>query len=144
VIPILESVAYTQLVVQIAKWSFGRQRPYIHYGVEAPTGDTHAAQDANLSFFSGHSALTFSLAVSSGVVAQRRGYRIAPVIWASGLALAATTAYLRIAADRHYFTDVLVGSTVGIAGGLLVPRLTGSLPVHVTIEPRGVALAGTF
>jgi hypothetical protein len=39
------------------------------------------------------------------------------------LSLAAATGYLRIAADSHYFSDVLVGAAVGTAVGLLVPHL---------------------
>lgn len=135
-----EVVWGTQLVNQYAKVIAGRARPYAHYGTEPPT------QEDNLSFFSGHSSLTFSIAVGAGVLAQRRGYQLAPVIWGTGLALAATTAYLRMAADRHYFTDVLVGGAVGVAGALLIPRLTGSLPARAAVVPRpgGIALVGTF
>jgi membrane-associated phospholipid phosphatase len=39
------------------------------------------------------------------------------------LTLAATTATLRMIADKHYFTDVLVGAAVGSAAGFLVPHL---------------------
>jgi membrane-associated phospholipid phosphatase len=35
--------------------------------------------------------------------------------------MAALTGYLRIAADKHYFTDVLVGAIVGSAIGVAVP-----------------------
>jgi membrane-associated phospholipid phosphatase len=68
------------------------------------------------------------------------------VIWAAGLALAATTAYLRMAADRHYLTDVLTGSAVGALGAALIPRLTGSFPPRATIlpQPGGLALVGQF
>ena len=42
-------------------------------------------------------------------------------MWAAGLTLATTGAYLRIAADRHYATDVLAGAIVGSAVGFGVP-----------------------
>ena len=53
---------------------------------------------------------------------------------------------LRIAGDRHYFTDVLIGSAVGVAGGFFVPRWTGSLPAETAVVPtgNGIALVGTF
>ena len=38
-------------------------------------------------------------------------------IWASTLSLATVTGYLRIAADKHYFTDVLVGAIIGSTVG---------------------------
>ncbi|MBS1122068.1 MAG: hypothetical protein H6Q90_4296 [Deltaproteobacteria bacterium] len=141
VIPVAESAVYTQLLTQIVKFSVGRQRPYAHF-----TTDFTPGNDDNLSFISGHSSLTFSIAVSAGMVAHRRGYKLEPVIWASGLTLAALTAYLRIAADRHYFTDVLAGSAVGVAGGYLIPRLTGSLPDRVAIVPsgNGLTVVGSF
>jgi hypothetical protein len=62
-----------------------------------------------LSFFSGHTALAFSFAVSAGTIASMRSYRNAGWVLGSGLTMAAATGYLRIAADRHYFTDVLTG-----------------------------------
>jgi hypothetical protein len=142
-IAMFEIVWGTQLVTQVAKISAGRQRPYAHYRTDpaAPT-----SQEDNLSFFSGHSSLTFSIAVGAGVIAHRRGYRLEPVIWASTLAIAATTGYLRIAGDRHYFTDVLVGGAAGALGGAFIPRLTGSLPPRAAVvpQPGGLAVVGSF
>ena len=79
--------------------------------------------DGNLSFFSGHTSFAFSLAVASGTVASMRGYRAAPAVWGVGLGAAAVTGYLRIAADRHYATDVMTGALVGSALGFAVPYL---------------------
>lgn len=142
-IPILESVAYSQLVVQVMKWSFGRQRPEVHFSTAA---DRVPTQDDNLSFVSGHSALAFALATSAGVVAHRRGYGYEPVIWATGMTLAASTAYLRIAGDKHYLTDVAGGGALGVLAGVAIPRLLGSLPDEVTVAPtaNGVAFVGVF
>src|SRR6059058_3168029 len=81
------------------------------------SSDLHAAGD-NLSFFSGHATLAFALATSAGTVASMRHHRLAPVMWAVGLLLATTGGYLRIAADRHYATDVLTGALVGSAVGI--------------------------
>lgn len=54
------------------------------------------------SFFSGHTAL----ACVGGFSSKRE---------AAGLALCAAAGYLRVAADRHWVTDVLVGAGVGWA-----------------------------
>jgi membrane-associated phospholipid phosphatase len=65
-----------------------------------------------------------------------------PYLWTIGYALAATTAYLRIAADKHYFTDVITGTAVGIGAGLAVPIVEE----HAQLVPNGtgVAVVGTF
>jgi membrane-associated phospholipid phosphatase len=142
-IAVTEAAAYSQLIVQAVKFSVGRQRPYAHYGSLSAAA---VSNDDNLSFLSGHSALTFAIATAAGTVAQRRHYALAPVIWATGLGLAATTAYLRIAGDKHYLSDVVAGSALGAASGVLIPRLLGSLPRDVTVVPApgGLALLGSF
>lgn len=141
-IPLLETVVYGELVVQAVKFTFGRQRPEVHFGdPNAATG-----QDDNVSWFSAHATLTFGLAVSAGVVAHRRGSALEPVIWATGITVAAATSYLRIAGDKHYLTDVVAGAAWGTATGLLIPRLSHSLPHDLTLVPEasGVAVVGTF
>jgi hypothetical protein len=146
-ITMFEIVWGTQLVTQAVKISAGRQRPYAHYyPIENPGEMLPLSQEDNLSFFSGHSSLTFSIAVGAGLIAHRRGYKLEPYIWGAGLALAASTAYLRMAADRHYFTDVLVGAAAGTLGAMFIPRLTGSLPGRASIvpQPNGVAISGRF
>jgi len=84
---------------------------------------TDSPEENNMSFVSGHSATSFAMAVSSGMIASMRKRRLAPVIWATGLTLAAATSYLRIASDEHYMTDVLAGSVLGAAVGLAIPLL---------------------
>lgn len=144
VAPVLESAATVAVIDQIVKFSFGRQRPFVRFGDPARP---HATDD-NLSFFSGHTSFTFALAVSAGVVAHRRHYKAEPVIWAAGLTLAATTGYLRIAGDKHYFSDVIVGAAAGSLAGYLVPTLLHDdvLGADVNVVPtgNGLAVVGTF
>jgi membrane-associated phospholipid phosphatase len=101
-----------------------------------------------MSFFSGHTTWAFALAASSGTVASMRGYELAPVVWAVGLPLAAATGYLRIAADRHYLSDVLVGAAVGTAVGIGFPRLMHGrqpeLSVGASASPAAITVAGRF
>ena len=112
---IAEATAVSALFAEAIKLSVGRQRPKTHYGgiVGKPSDNT--------SFYSAHTNFVFALAVSSGTVAEMRGYTLAPYIWGAGLAVAATTGYLRIAADEHYITDVLVGAIAGSAFGFGIP-----------------------
>lgn len=108
---------------QMTKYLAGRARPYARFdnpSVLAKHPDPH---DANLSFFSGHTTAAFALAASSGTVATLRHYRWAPWVWAQGLAIGVASGYLRIAADRHYLTDVLTGAAMGAAVGFAIPFL---------------------
>jgi hypothetical protein len=54
-----------------------------------------------------------------------------------GFTSASATGYLRIAADRHYLTDVLVGAAIGGAVGWAVPRLFDRRPPS---DPEATAL----
>jgi membrane-associated phospholipid phosphatase len=116
---VVEATALAVALDDAVKLLVARQRPYAHFrdpGEPAPP-DT----DENLSFYSGHTNLAFAVAVASGTVASMRGYRLASVVWATSLPMAAATGYLRIAADKHYLTDVLTGALIGSAVGFLVP-----------------------
>jgi membrane-associated phospholipid phosphatase len=115
---ITEAVVLALDATEITKVLVGRGRPFLRAHPDDPTPPS---SDDNLSFFSGHSAEAAALAAASGTVATMRGYRWAPITWAVGGALAAGTAYLRIAADEHWLTDVLVGLAVGVGVGFAVP-----------------------
>ncbi len=141
--PVYESAIAVSLLQHVSKFAFARQRPFVHF---APPGRPHDAND-NTSTWSGHTSLAFSLAVASGVVADERGYRLAPVIWTVGLTIAATTGYLRIAADAHWATDVLIGAAMGTAVGYLWPKVVHRhLFGDAVIAPtaNGLAIAGGF
>lgn len=138
-LPIVETVAIAQFATQIAKHAFSRRRPYANFGSDVIT----STDDDNLSFWSGHSSLGFALTTSAGLVAHWRGYRTEPYIWGVGIALSLSTEYLRIAADRHYLSDVLVGGVVGVSAGLLVPRLMRR-DLKIVPVNGGAAVAGRF
>ncbi len=120
---IAEATSVAMALNGVAKVTFARERPYVHALSAGEKGAAPNPADHNVSFFSGHTAFTFALATSAGTIAQLRGYRLAPVIWAIGLPLAAATGYLRIAADRHYFSDVVGGMIVGSLAGIGIPLL---------------------
>ena len=130
---IAEAVALNGALTQIVKFAAGRERPFVNALPADQKPLTAHPADNNVSFYSSHTSFAFSLAVSTATVASMRHYRWAPVIWAVGLAGAATVGYLRIAADQHYFTDVLVGAAAGSAIGFAVPygfhRGAGALAV---------------
>lgn len=101
-----------------------RERPYVRATAdEAERAALVAQTGAFHSFPSGHVAAAFGAAAASGTVASMRGYRLAPLVWASGLMIGVATGYTRIAADRHYFTDTLAGAGLGALVGAGVPLL---------------------
>ena len=140
ILPVAESVLVAEVITQAVKFSVGRQRPYAHFDdVHADRG-TH---DDNTSFISGHSVLGFSITASAGLLCHWRHYWTEPYVWASGITLSLAVEYLRMSADKHYLSDVVVGGFVGLASGLLVPRLMRRDIAIVPIKD-GASIVGTF
>jgi membrane-associated phospholipid phosphatase len=118
---IAEATVVAEDVTQLTKLLVGRERPFVHALPPDQKLRTDDPYNNNVSFFSGHTSEVFALATASGTISTMRGYRYAPLTWSIGGAMAVTTAYLRIAADRHWFTDVVVGAVVGAAIGFAMP-----------------------
>lgn len=117
---IAEAASTALALNQVVKVGVGRQRPFVHYGnYEDP--NRRPETDDNLSFYSGHVTLAFTVASAAGTVSTLRGYRSAPWVWAIGMTLATAVGYTRMAADQHYLTDVLVGAAVGAGIGVGMP-----------------------
>jgi membrane-associated phospholipid phosphatase len=144
---VVESSALTLALTQGTKYLFRRERPWSHFGAPPPAGHHRGSRESVLSFASGHTSLAFALAVSTGSLASLRGDEGKEWVWASGLACAAATGYLRIAADKHYFTDVLAGAAIGAAVGWAVPRLFDRRPedpAEPVMRPAPPATAFAF
>lgn len=144
----IESTFSALAVSQTTKYLVGRARPYT---VDAPAELLATARDPtdhDVSFFSGHTTFAFSLAVSAGVTASLRKYKYAWVTWAAGLSLASATMVLRLAADKHWATDVLVAMVVGTAAGIAIPVLfhgqRDAPSVSLSVMPNGLAVSGRF
>jgi membrane-associated phospholipid phosphatase len=138
---VAEAYAITLLGTEVAKVSAARLRPEAFDG-SGPTNTT----DSRVSFWSAHTSSTFAAATAAGTVALVRGYESGPWILGLGLAGAATTGYLRMAADAHWATDVLAGAAFGAAVGVAVPLLhrVSDGRVQLVPAPGGVALLGRW
>jgi membrane-associated phospholipid phosphatase len=138
-----EAIALSGVAVQATKVVAARRRPYAVHGTLPGEG-----VDDDLSFYSSHTAIAFSAVAAGGMLAQLRGDRAWPWVYGVGFTVAGATGYLRMAADRHWLTDVLAGAATGTAIGLAVPWLhrngKGPSAVRLSIAPGGVALAGDF
>ncbi|MFN7135390.1 MAG: phosphatase PAP2 family protein, partial [Myxococcales bacterium] len=117
----LQSLAFAGALNQSVKFLAGRERPFVAELTGSEKRGTREPADNNLSFYSGHTGSAFALAVSAGTIAHLRGYENEAVVWAVGLPIAAAVGYGRIAAKKHYLSDVLVGAGLSGALGFAVP-----------------------
>jgi membrane-associated phospholipid phosphatase len=121
-----QSIAINSLIAGVAKRLVQRPRPYLYS--KDPLVQRYAkdeGDDAYMSFYSGHAALSFGAAVTGAYLLGASGTsrRIMPFAWSSGLMLAAATSSLRVRAGKHFYSDVLVGGLIGITVGYVVPAL---------------------
>jgi membrane-associated phospholipid phosphatase len=125
-----ESYALEMLINTLFKQLVARERPHgsrctLEDRLENPA---RCGPGGRLrSFYSGHSSFSFSAA---GQVCVNHAHlplygSDAADAFACGAALlvASTVATLRMIADRHYVTDVLVGAVLGLSTGFLMPYL---------------------
>lgn len=148
VVIMLESMFSALAVNQTVKFAVGRGRPYTVGASPELLAQGGDLSDNNLSFFSGHSTFSFAAVASAATIARLRGYRLWWLSWLVGIPLATSTAMLRLAADKHWASDVLIGSSLGLLAGVLMPTfLHGSAgPITARVVPAGTGLAvtGTF
>jgi membrane-associated phospholipid phosphatase len=114
---VTEAAAGALLVNQVVKLLAGRRRPYAFFGNDIG----YARSEDNLSFYGGHTSFAFSVAAATVTVAAMRGYAGVGIAAGVGFTLSAAVGYLRIAADQHYLTDILVGTAVGGLLGWAIP-----------------------
>lgn len=150
----LEAFSYAGLLSFVSTRISARERPDIsECRRQNPDGGGCGADTQ--SFWSGHSSIA---ATSAGLTcANHRNMRLwghavadaAACVLTSGAAL--TTGVSRIAADRHYATDVLLGMGVGFGIGYAVPVLLhysrGKPGMTLSLAPctgRCLSLSGSF
>ena len=141
-LPVFQAFGTTYFVTHVVKVVAARERPIVHFGGTVPNG-------ANASFFSGHSSGAFSVVFALARVNADRDDPSTKWIWMAGVPLAAATGYLRVAADKHYVTDVLTGAAVGAALGWSIPmwwRRSGKSGARIvpTALPGGANLSVTW
>lgn len=145
---ILEATLSAQGLNQVVKFAVGRARPYTVGATPEMLAEGRDVPDNTLSFFSGHATFTFALVSSAATVGTLRGYRGAWLLWVVGLPMAAVTSLLRLVADKHWASDILVGSMIGTATGVLMPTLlhgrVGPITARVTPLANGLGVSGQF
>jgi hypothetical protein len=120
---LIQSLAISEGITQTLKYTTRRERP------------DHSSKN---SFPSGHSADTFAFATA---LERHLGWRYAGPAYV----LASYVAISRMPANRHWLSDAVFGSAVGIIAGRTVTSDEAShpYPVAVTHVPGGVAVMYT-
>jgi membrane-associated phospholipid phosphatase len=109
---LMESLLLSGVTVSVLKFSIGRSRPYNNLG--HTDFRWFEIEDKYESLPSGHSAVAFSMAsVIAGRIDKWWAY---PICYS----FAGMTAFARIHYDKHWLSDVLMGSAIGIISGNVI------------------------
>ncbi len=119
----LEAVVFSNLITNSLKSVVGRARPYQDLGAHA-----FSPLSGNTSFPSGHATTVFAFTTPWLLY-----YRNAPTIIL--FVLGAGTAFVRMADNVHWLTDVLAGSAIGFTTGLFLARNHRRGRTPLTVEP---------
>jgi membrane-associated phospholipid phosphatase len=105
-------------LVEIAKYSVQRPLPRTYAGDPTLVSEPGGYR----SFYSGHASTAFAaLGATAFTLRQRYGERVWP--WIAAAAVGTSVGIERVAAGRHFPSDVIVGAVVGTAVGVGVPAL---------------------
>lgn len=124
----VETFALTQAFTQLTKVAVRRTAPFVYndnVSLETRTKDP----DAVRSFFSGHTATSFSAVAEYATTFWLR-HPDSPYRWlviGLGAAIATAVGVLKIKAGYHFFTDIAAGAIAGTSIGVLVPLLHAEL-----------------
>ncbi len=144
---VAEAVLLTNAMITVAKFALRRPRPYL-YSEKAPESKRNDAE-SSLSFPSLHVGTASALTTSVFGVLYARHPK-SPWTWAFlGVGTAATgvIAAGRILSGRHFLSDVIVGASLGVCMGILVPALhkkNMKVVPTATEDSAGLAIMGTF
>jgi len=126
---VINAQAYglTLVLNQAAKRLTSRKRPYVDQCDRDPTGASCGSGSRYQSFYSGHTAVA---ATGAGLICahhtQLSLYQNAALDTGTCVAAVlgtAVTGVMRLAADNHWASDVLVGHLMGYLSGYLLPTL---------------------
>lgn len=121
---VVQGVGLTGAATNWVKLLVRRTRPHLSdsVGASAP-----ASFEDTMSFPSGHASVTFAAAAAYASIQHRRGALDARAGEAAVLfGAAGVTSVLRVAAHRHFPSDVVAGAVLGTALGWLVPRIAAT------------------
>lgn len=112
-----EAIIFNGLITTGAKLVFNRARPFTNEGSYKLDFFEFDSDFDETSLPSGHTSTAFTIAT---VLSQRLSNTYASLVLYS---MATLTAFQRIYADRHWFSDTLLGAALGTVIGLKVVKL---------------------
>jgi membrane-associated phospholipid phosphatase len=122
-----QAYALTLVLNEATKRITSRKRPFVDACGRDPTGASCASGSRYSSFYSGHAAVT---ATGAGLICAHhtqlnlyQGNTLGTGACITAIAGAAVTGAMRIMADNHWASDVLVGHLMGYLSGYLLPTL---------------------
>ncbi len=118
----METFALTSTLTMFTKEMVRRKRPYVY---SEDFNGNKLSKSAAASFFSGHTSITTASTYFIAMVYAdyHPTSKWKPLVWTSAAIFPALTGLLRVKAGKHYWTDVIVGYTVGALVGSLTPFL---------------------
>jgi len=126
----LETIILTDVANLLAKKLVKRPRPFTYnpnvvHDNAACKAYNRNNPDANLSFYSGHTAHVASVIffTNSMLWFYKPEYRSKDWVWMASSLLPALVGYQRVLAGKHFPTDVFAGYVAGAAIGFLIPRI---------------------
>lgn len=151
-----EAVVLAELMTELMKWSFGRERPYF-------TADPNQFQfgrgfkgEAYSSFPSGHASGAFAAAAAATAEVSSRSPRAAIFVAPLAFGTATMVGWARLQSNRHWLSDVFMSAGMGTLIGIKTVRYNHKHPHNlfdrwflprlpaVTPAPGGVRLMWTF
>lgn len=142
-----EAVLLNGAINQIVKLAVARPRPLLYdLGPNDPRQDE---PDSYVSFYSAHTSSAFAVGLA---YAQTFAYRhphspYRYLVYAGAIVAASGIGATRIAAGKHFPSDVLIGAAAGASIGLLVPwlhRRESRARVSVTASAHSFGLSLAF
>jgi len=149
VLLITQAMAVSGAIGEIVKRSVSRPRPYMHRDDPDDPLRQHNAHDFR-SFYSSHTSTVFSATIAMAAIFSRRhpGSPLKWLFWGVAVAGGTTIAALRVAAGKHFFSDVMVGAAAGTTTGLIIPALhrrpKRTLMSKVVVSPKFTGIQGVF
>ncbi|HBG04909.1 MAG: hypothetical protein A2075_15170 [Geobacteraceae bacterium GWC2_58_44] len=119
----LESFIFTSLVSSVMQNLITRERPFVRNCAD----ERCEGELENRGMPSGHVAFAFT---GAGLLCNHHKYQtiyedpaVGRAVCAAGIGVSVLDGVLRIVSDRHYATDVAVGTVIGLFSGFVLPRL---------------------
>lgn len=128
-----EVLALNGALVTLAKYTVQRPLPRVYAGQDPALARSPGGYR---SFYSGHTSITFAALFATAYTIDRR-YDQGAWPWIGATVIGTAVAAERVAAGRHFYTDVMVGAVAGSAFGLVVPWL------HARREPGAPSVSLT-